>query len=83
MIVRYFILDYIHTDRGYLTIRWCFGSKDLAIIIRRVIILEITHVRFIVTSSNSYAYPALGIKANAYPRRLNKASALINREDIF
>ena len=33
--------------------------------------------------ASSYACPALGIKADAYPGRLNQASALINREGAF
>jgi len=52
----------------------------------RVILPEITHVRFIITSGDvihSYACPALGIKADAYPGRLNQASTLINREGTF
>ena len=49
----------------------------------RVIIPELTHVRFIVTAADvihAFACPALGIKCDAYPGRLNQASVLINRE---
>lgn len=52
----------------------------------RVIIPEVTHARFIVSSGDvihSYACPALGIKADAYPGRLNQASSLINRLGTF
>jgi cytochrome c oxidase subunit 2 len=52
----------------------------------RLIIPELTHVRFIVTAADvihSFACPALGIKADAYPGRLNQASVLINREGVF
>jgi cytochrome c oxidase subunit 2 len=52
----------------------------------RVIIPELTHVRFIVTATDvihSFACPALGIKCDAYPGRLNQASVIINREGVF
>jgi hypothetical protein len=52
----------------------------------RVILPELTHVRFIVTAADvihSFACPALGIKCDAYPGRLNQVSVLINREGIF
>jgi heme/copper-type cytochrome/quinol oxidase subunit 2 len=48
----------------------------------RVIIPEITHTRFIVTSADvihSFAIPSLGVKCDAYPGRLNQFSVLINR----
>ena len=62
------------------------GALRMLDVDERVIIPEITHVRFIVTSGDvihSYACPALGIKADAYPGRLNQASALINRVGTF
>ena len=52
----------------------------------RVIIPEITHARFIVSSGDvihSYGCPSLGIKSDAYPGRLNQASTLINRVGTF
>ena len=52
----------------------------------RVIIPELTHVRFVVTAADvihSFACPSLGIKADAYPGRLNQASVFINREGHF
>ena len=52
----------------------------------RLIIPELTHVRFIVTGSDvihSYASPALGIKCDAYPGRLNQVSVMINRPGVF
>ena len=52
----------------------------------RVILPEVTHARFIVSSGDvihSYACPALGIKADAYPGRLNQASTLVNRLGTF
>ena len=62
------------------------GALRMLDVDERVILPEITHVRFIITSGDvihSYACPALGIKADAYPGRLNQASALINREGTF
>ena len=62
------------------------GGLRMLDVDERVIIPEITHVRFIVTSGDvihSYACPALGIKCDAYPGRLNQASALINRKGTF
>ena len=43
----------------------------------RVILPELTHVRFIVTAADvihSFACPTLGIKCDAYPGRLNQVS---------
>ena len=47
---------------------------------------EFTHVRFIKSSGDvihSYACPALGIKCDAYPGRLNQVSVLVNRKGSF
>jgi cytochrome c oxidase subunit 2 len=52
----------------------------------RVILPELTHVRFIVTAADvihAFACPALGIKCDAYPGRLNQISVLVNRPGIF
>jgi cytochrome c oxidase subunit 2 len=52
----------------------------------RVILPELTHVRFIITSADvihSFACPALGIKCDAYPGRINQVSSLANREGVF
>ena len=52
----------------------------------RVIVPEETHIRFVITSGDvihSYAAPALGIKCDAYPGRLNQVSAYINRTGVF
>ena len=51
-----------------------------------VIVPELTHIRFIVTGADiihSFACPALGIKCDAYPGRLNRVSVLLNREGVF
>jgi heme/copper-type cytochrome/quinol oxidase subunit 2 len=52
----------------------------------RVILPELTHIRFIITSGDvihSFACNSLGIKGDAYPGRLNQASVFINREGVF
>jgi heme/copper-type cytochrome/quinol oxidase subunit 2 len=52
----------------------------------RVILPEITHTRFILTAADvihSFAIPALGVKCDAYPGRLNQFSLLINRLGTF
>ena len=63
-----------------------FGTLRMLEVDNRVIIPELTHTRFIVTSGDvihSFACPALGIKSDAYPGRLNQASVFINREGVF
>jgi len=62
------------------------GALRMLEVDNRVILPELTHVRFIVSSGDvihSYACPALGIKCDAYPGRLNQFSVLINREGLF
>jgi len=62
------------------------GTLRLLEVDNRVIIPELTHVRFIVTAADvihAFTCPALGIKVDAYPGRLNQASVLINREGVF
>nr|QCW06947.1 cytochrome c oxidase subunit 2 [Drechslerella brochopaga] len=52
----------------------------------RVIVPELTHIRFIITAADvihSFAVPALALKLDAYPGRLNQCSTLINREGVF
>jgi len=51
-----------------------------------VIVPVETHIRFICTSTDvihSWAVPALGIKIDAVPGRLNQTSAIIEREGTF
>lgn len=51
-----------------------------------VVIPVETHVRFICTSTDvihSWAVPALGVKIDAVPGRLNQTSAIIEREGTF
>ena len=62
------------------------GALRMLEVDNRVILPELTHVRFIVTAADvihSYACPALGIKCDAYPGRLSQVSVLINREGVF
>ena len=62
------------------------GALRMLEVDNRVIIPELTHVRFIVTGADvihSFACPALGIKCDAYPGRLNQVSVLINRQGTF
>jgi cytochrome c oxidase subunit II len=62
------------------------GALRMLEVDNRVILPELTHVRFIITSGDvihSFACPSLGIKADAYPGRLNQISVFINREGVF
>lgn len=62
------------------------GSLRMLEVDNRVIIPELTHVRFVITAADvihSFASPALGIKCDAYPGRLNQVSVLVNREGVF
>ncbi len=62
------------------------GALRMLEVDNRVIIPELTHVRFIVTAADvihSLGVPSLGIKVDAYPGRLNQASILVNREGVF
>ena len=62
------------------------GTLRMLEVDNRVILPELTHVRFIITSGDvihSFACPSLGIKADAYPGRLNQVSVFVNREGVF
>lgn len=62
------------------------GTLRMLEVDNRVILPELTHVRFIVTAADvihSYGCPALGIKCDAYPGRLNQASVFVNRQGVF
>ena len=62
------------------------GGLRMLEVDNRVILPELTHARFIISSGDvihSYACPALGIKCDAYPGRLNQVSVFINRESSF
>ena len=62
------------------------GGLRMLEVDNRVILPELTHVRFIITAGDvihSFAVPSLGIKTDAYPGRLNQVSLFINREGVF
>jgi cytochrome c oxidase subunit II len=62
------------------------GGLRMLEVDNRVILPELTHVRFIITAADvihSFACPALGIKCDAYPGRINQISSLANREGVF
>ena len=62
------------------------GTLRMLEVDNKVIIPELTHVRFIVTAGDvihSFSCNSLGIKADAYPGRLNQVSVFINREGVF
>ena len=62
------------------------GTLRMLEVDNRVILPQLTHVRFIVTAADvihSYACPSLGIKCDAYPGRLSQVSVLINRIGVF
>jgi len=62
------------------------GALRMLEVDNRVIIPELTHVRFIITSDDvihSFSCNSLGIKCDAYPGRLNQVSVFVNREGVF
>jgi len=62
------------------------GSLRLLDVDNRVILPELTHIRFLITAGDvihSFAVPSLGIKCDAYPGRLNEVSVFINREGVY
>lgn len=86
--------DFLNSDNGFLEFDSYLvpesdlenGALRMLEVDNRIILPELTHVRFIVTGADvihSFACPALGIKCDAYPGRLNQVSVLINREGTF
>ena len=62
------------------------GTLRMLEVDNRVILPELTNIRFIITSGDvihSFACPSLGIKCDAYAGRLNQVSVYINREGVF
>jgi heme/copper-type cytochrome/quinol oxidase subunit 2 len=62
------------------------GTLRMLEVDNRVIIPELTDIRFIITSGDvihSFACNSLGIKGDAYPGRLNQGSVFLNREGTF
>lgn len=62
------------------------GELRMLEVDNRVILPELTHVRFIITAGDvihSFSCNSLGIKCDAYPGRLNQVSVFINRAGVF
>lgn len=62
------------------------GTLRMLEVDNRVIVPELTHIRFIITSGDvihAFSCNSLGIKSDAYPGRLNQVSVFINREGVF
>ena len=62
------------------------GQLRLLEVDNRVVVPVGTHIRFIVTGADvihSFAVPALGLKINAIPGRLNQTSVLVEREGVY
>jgi cytochrome c oxidase subunit 1 len=62
------------------------GGLRMLEVDNRIILPELTHTRFMISAADvihSFACPALGIKCDAYPGRLNQMSVHINREGTF
>lgn len=62
------------------------GALRMLEVDNRLLIPELTHVRFVVGGADvihSFACPSLGIKCDAYPGRLNQVSVMINRQGVF
>lgn len=62
------------------------GQFRLLDVDNRVVVPVDTHIRFIVTGQDvihDFACPALGLKIDAIPGRLNQTSVLIQREGVY
>jgi len=62
------------------------GQFRLLDVDNRVVIPVDTHVRFIVTGTDvihDFAVPALGVKIDAIPGRLNQTSVILERDGVF
>ena len=62
------------------------GQLRLLDVDNRLVVPSETHVRYIVTGTDvihDFAIPALGLKIDAVPGRLNQTSALIDREGVY
>ena len=62
------------------------GQLRMLEVDNRVIIPELTHTRFVISAADvihAYSCPSLGIKADAYPGRLNQASVYVTRLGTF
>jgi cytochrome c oxidase subunit 1 len=90
----YQYIDFLNSDEEYIEYdSYLVPESDLEAgglrmleVDNRVILPELTHTRFMVTAADvihSFAVPALSIKCDAYPGRLNQVSVHINREGLF
>jgi cytochrome c oxidase subunit 2 len=62
------------------------GQFRLLDVDNRVVVPVDTHIRFIVTGQDvihDFAVPALGVKIDAVPGRLNQTSVIIQREGVY
>jgi heme/copper-type cytochrome/quinol oxidase subunit 2 len=62
------------------------GQLRLLEVDNRVVLPVNTHIRIIITAADvlhSWAVPALGIKCDAVPGRLNQTSLFLKREGVF
>jgi len=62
------------------------GQLRLLDVDNRVLVPVDTHIRFIVTGQDvihDFAVPALGVKIDAVPGRLNQTSVIIQREGVY
>lgn len=62
------------------------GTLRMLEVDNRVVIPELTHIRFMVTSDDvihSFTCPSLGLKIDSYPGRLNQVSVFVTREGVF
>ena len=62
------------------------GALRMLEVDNRLIVPELTHIRFVVQGGDvihSFASPALGLKCDAYPGRLNQSSFMISRASTF
>lgn len=62
------------------------GQLRLLEVDNRVVLPVQTHIRIIITAADvlhSWAVPALGIKCDAVPGRLNQTSLFLKREGVF
>jgi cytochrome c oxidase subunit 1 len=90
----YQYIDFLNSDEEYIEYdSYLVPESDLDAgglrmleVDNRVILPELTHTRFMVTAADvihSFAVPALSIKCDAYPGRLNQVSIHMNREGLF
>jgi len=62
------------------------GQFRLLDVDNRVVVPVDTHIRFIVTGTDvihDFAVPALGLKIDAVPGRLNQTSVIIRRAGVY